>query len=283
MKRVVTIFLLAISLSRAGDAGAAAQPDKDVRRYLPQGRELVQSAHGRFGPVADGVIMIYREEGCDDCRYEGMALVPSKGRAYRPVPLPPIRQFDNLTVQNDGIGAILFLDADGDGASEVLVLVKGLVRGPGGHPVSAAAVLDWNGGAFRALPAYENYLGDSCESAAQARAMIGLLAGVRGSYSSITEGVGANMKITLSDNGGITGAWSAVWGAAHMCDQVPFTLRQSGGTTELVSWSDEAGADVVIATLQVSGKGAMVHFIRDMSEFGCGAWHPDEVRMKRKK
>lgn len=264
-------------------AAAVALPrtDGEVRRRLPQGQELVHASQGAFGAAADGVIMIYREEGCADCRYEGLALVPGKGGAYRAVPLPAIRQFDNLAVQNDGIGAVIYLDANGDGRNEVLVLVKGLRRGPDGYPLACVAVLGWDGGSFRALAAYENYFGESCDSAAQVRAMIGLLAGVRGAYVSETAGVSADMTIMLSENGAITGTWSSVWGAAHMCDRLTFTVRQSGGTTELVRWSDGAGADVVVGTLRVSGKGATVRFIRDPGEFDCGAGHPAVVKLKR--
>ena len=282
MKHAVTFCLVLIIMT---GAAAAALPRMDgvVRRHLPAGRELVHASQGRFGSVADGVIMLFKEEGCDDCRYEGMALVPGKGGAYRPVPLPAIRQFDNITVQNGGIAAVLYMDADGDARNEVLVMVKGLRRGPGGYPLSCVAVLGLDGGAFRALAAYENYFGDTCDSAAKARAMIGFLAGVRGSYSSETAGVSADMKIFLSENGGVTGTWSSVYGAAHICDTLVFTVRQAGGTTGLVRWSDVAGADVVMGILSVAGMDATVRFIRDLGEFDCGAGHPMMVKMKKKR
>jgi len=280
MKRAVK-YCLGIVIISAVTAGALPSLDVEVRRHLPDGRELVHASQGAFGPAADGIVMLYREEGCADCRYEGMSLVPGKGGLYRAVPLPAIRQFDNLTVQNDGIGSVLFVDADGDGRNEVLVLVKGLRRGPGGYPLACVAVLGWDGASFRALAAYENYFGESCDSAAQVRAMTGLLAGVRGSYVSETAGVSADMTITLSENGSITGTWNAVYGAAHMCDRLTFTVRQSGGTTELVRWSDGAGAEVVMGTMRVSGKGATVRFIRDPGEFDCGAGHPAVVKLVR--
>ncbi len=276
------VLIVSVVILFAAAAGALPRMDGEVRRHLPQGRELVHASQGRFGPVADGVIMIYREEGCTDCGYEGMALVPGKGGAYRPVPFPAIRQFDNLTVQNEGIGPVLYMDADFDGSNEALIVVRGMRRGPGGHPLAGIAVMGWDRGSIRALTAYESYFGDSCDSAAKVRAMIGFLAGVRGSYTSETAGVSADMKIVLSENGVVTCTWSAVYGAAHICDALVFTVRQSGGTIELVRWSDGAGADVVIGTMQVSGKGATVRFIRDLGEFDCGAGHPAVVKMVRK-
>ena len=198
MKRAVK-YCLGIVIISAVTAGALPSLDVEVRRHLPDGRELVHASQGAFGPAADGIVMLYREEGCADCRYEGRALVPGKGGLYRAVPLPAIRQFDNLTVQNDGIGSVLFVDADGDGRNEVLVLVKGLRRGPGGYPLACVAVLGWDGASFRALAAYENYFGESCDSAAQVRARRGSLQGEVRTYR--RRQASADATITLSENG----------------------------------------------------------------------------------
>ncbi len=62
MKRAVK-YCLGIVIISAVTAGALPSLDVEVRRHLPDGRELVHASQGAFGPAADGIVMLYREEG----------------------------------------------------------------------------------------------------------------------------------------------------------------------------------------------------------------------------
>ncbi len=255
--------------------------DEDVRRFLPRGQEAVCVSRGDFGPTAGGVIVISREEECSECRYTAMALIPQKGGSSRSVALPDIRQFDNLTVDNRSAGPVLFADVDFDGQKEILILVSGYRKGPEGYPLMVVAVMDWNGTSFAALTKVENYFGDLCSNRTQVRAMINTLVTCAGTYVSETAGVSADLVVALGDNGELMGTWNSVYGQAHMCDRLTFTLRQSRGRIELVK-GGPSGADEVIGAMQVSGGKAVIRFLKDLGEYDCGAGHPPVVKLRRK-
>jgi hypothetical protein len=237
---------------------------------------------GDFGTAVDGVIVVYQEEGCAECRYGGFALITDKSGASRAVALPDIRQFDNLTVDNRGVGQALFADIDFDGQKEVLVPVRGYRKGPEGYPLMVVAVIDWNGTAFVRLKKAELYFGDLCSGAIQVKAMINLLVTCAGAYVSETPGVSADLTVALASNGDLTGTWNAVYGRAHLCDRLTFTLRQGRGRIELVKTSASSGADEVIGAMQVNGRKAVLRFLKDLGEYDCGAGHPPVVKLRRK-
>jgi hypothetical protein len=270
-----------------GAAASAAKKGRDDARdtaaaHLPPGAVLEQAARGDFGPHRGGIILTYREGEGDGARYAGAGLVPTEAAVYRRVPLADIRQFDDLTVENTGIGTILFADLDGDRENEALILIKGMRRGPGGHSLMIVSVQDWKDGAFRALAPYELYFSDLCDSAVRVKGMIASLIQYRGGYVSKTPGVSADLRVDLADNGILTGTWNAVYGRAHTCDKLVFSVKPAGSRAELVRWSDGTGRDEVIGFMAASAGGAVVRFVRDLGEFDCGAGHPSEVRMKRK-
>ncbi len=282
MKLWPTAFILFVLLFASLSAAALPNLDGEVRRHLPPGQDAVCVSQGDFGPSGNGVIVVYQEEGCSECRYAGLALIPQKGGGYRAVNLPDIRQFDNLTVDNRGAGPALFADVDSDGQKEVLIPVRGYRKGPEGYPLLVVAVMDWNGTAFASSEKVELYFGDLCSNATQVRAMINLLVTCAGTYVSETAGVSADLAIALASNGQLTGTWSAVYGQAHMCDKLTFTLRQSGGRIELVKTRAVSGADEVIGAMQISGGKAVIRFLKDLGEYDCGAGHPSVVKLRRK-
>jgi hypothetical protein len=255
--------------------------DEEVRRSLPRGQEAVCVSQGNFGSIADGVIVIYREEGCSECRYSGIALIPQKGGPRRIVPLPDIRQFDNLTVDNGSAGPILFADVNFDGQKEVLIPVSGNRKGPEGYPLMVVAVMEWNGTAFIALTKAENYFSDICSNATQVRAMINTLVTCSGAYVSETAGISADLTIALADSGELRGTWNSIYGQAHLCDRLTFTVRQGRGRIELVK-SGPSGTDEVIGAMQISGPRAVLRFLKDLGEYDCGAGHPPVVKLRRK-
>lgn len=262
--------------------GSADDTDERARRSVPAGSVVVSASRGDFGPFKNGILVIHREEASADCRYAGMALIPQKDRSYRAVNLPDLRQFDNLTVDNAGVGPALFADVDEDGQKEVLIPVRGNRKGPDGYPLMVVAVMDWNGKDFASLEKLENYFGDTCSNAVQVRAMINLLVTCAGTYVSETAGVSADLVIALAQNGELTGTWNAVYGQAHMCDRLAFGIRQGRGRVELVKTGAQSGADEVIGAMQVSGGKAVIRFLKDLGEFDCGAGHPPVVKLKRK-
>lgn len=255
--------------------------DEEVRRNLPRGQETVCVSRGDFGPTAGGVIVVYREEECSECSYAAMALIPLKGGSSRSVALPDIRQFDNLTVDNRSAGPVLFADVDSDGQKEILIPIGGYRKGPEGYPLMVVAVMDWNGTDFSVLTKAENYFGDLCSNATQVRAMINTLVTSSGSYVSETAGVSADLTVALGEDGELKGTWNSVYGQAHMCDRLTFNLRQGRGRIELVK-GGPSGADEVIGAMQVTGKKAVIRFIKDLGEFDCGAGHPPVVKLRRK-
>lgn len=263
-------------------AAALPRVDNEVRRHLPREREAVMVARGDFGPAANGTIVIHQEEGCAECRYAGLALVAEKGAAFRAVALPDIRQFDNLTVDNRGVGNALFADIDGDGQKEVLIPVRGYRRGPEGYPLMVVAVMDWNGKAFGSMEKAELFFGDTCSNASQVKAMLHLLVTCSGTYVSETPGISADLTVALAANGELTGTWNAVYGRAHLCDRLTFALGQGNGRIELVKSGASSGADEVIGAMQVTGKKAVIRFLKDLGEFDCGAGHPPVVKLRRK-
>ncbi|MBP7737093.1 MAG: hypothetical protein KA369_14035 [Spirochaetes bacterium] len=281
LKMILMGLQMAIVIAPAIAADMRQRLDEEVRRSLPAGQETACVSQGDFGPTVGGAIVIYREEECSECRYSGLALVPQKGGPRRVVQLPDIRQFDNLTVDNRGAGPILFADVDSDGQKEVLILVSGYRKGPEGYPLTVVAVMDWNGTSFAALTKVENYFSDQCSNATQVRAMINTLVTCAGSYMSETAGVSADLAVSLGENGELKGTWNSVYGQAHLCDRLTFNLRQGRGRIELVK-GGASGADEVIGAMQVTGKKAVIRFLKDLGEFDCGAGHPPVVKLRRK-
>ncbi|HNW29762.1 MAG TPA: hypothetical protein PKN50_14890, partial [Spirochaetota bacterium] len=163
-----------------------------------------------------------------------------------------------------------------------LIPVRGFRRGPEGYPLMVVAVIDWNGTAFVRLEKAELYFGDLCSSVTQVKAMINLLVTCSGTYVSETPGMSADLVIALAANGELTGTWNAVYGQAHLCDRLTFTLRQGRGRIELVKTSASSGADEVIGAMQVNGRKAVLRFLKDLGEYDCGAGHLPVVKLRRK-
>ncbi|HOT43983.1 MAG TPA: hypothetical protein PLM53_05975 [Spirochaetota bacterium] len=275
-------IILSLLLPALLSAASLPRVDTEVRRHLPHGKEAVMVSRGDFGTAENGAVVIYQEEGCAECRYAGMALVAEKGGAYRAVAFPDIRQFDNLTVDNRGVGQALYADIDFDGQKEVLIPVKGYRKGPEGYPLMVVAVMDWNGKAFVRIEKAELFFGDTCSNAVEVKAMLHLLVTCSGTYVSETPGISADLTVALAANGELTGIWNAVYGRAHMCDRLTVALRQGNGRIELVKTGIASGADEVIAAMQVTGKKAVIRFLKDPGEFDCGAGHPPVVKLRRK-
>ena len=158
----------------------------------------------------------------------------------------------------------------------------GYRRGPEGYPLMVVAVMDWNGKAFGSMEQAELFFGDTCSHANQVKAMLHLLVTCSGTYVSETPGISADLTVALAANGDLAGTWNAVYGQAHMCDRLTFLLRQGSGRIELVKTGIASGADEVIAAMQVTGKKAVIRFLKDLGEYDCGAGHPSVIRLRRK-
>ncbi len=246
--------------------------------YLPFGYELEhQVLQGNFGNWNDAIIFFYKEKDCFQCQYFGKVLVP-KNDEYKQLDLPEFNQFDNETVDNIGIAAVMFSNLDRDEENEIIILVEGFKKGPNGWSLYNTAVLDWAYYKFKSMDRWENYFSYKCEESKCIKYMKDGYFNFFGHYYGENEFIAADMQIEMDDNGTFKGNWDAGYGEGHMCifDFEIDLLNANEGTMYKPGTQHEI-ADITYKNNQIE-----VKFLMELEELDCGYGHPDILELKKK-